>query len=64
MPPAPPVGASAPPRPAAPARPTAPPAPTQITTTDYGYVVGELRRIALLTALILAILLVLWLLLG
>lgn len=32
--------------------------------TDYGYVVGELRRILLLTAGILALLLVLWLILG
>lgn len=39
-------------------------ASTRITTTDYGHVVGELKRIALLTVLIVAILLVLWLLVG
>jgi len=32
--------------------------------TDYGYVVGELRRIVLLTVAILVLLLVLWLILG
>jgi hypothetical protein len=37
---------------------------TRITTTDYGYVVGELKRIALLTVLIVAILLLLWVLVG
>ena len=33
-------------------------------TTDYGYVIGELRRIFLLTLAIVTLLLVLWLLLG
>jgi hypothetical protein len=37
---------------------------TRITTTDYGHVVGELRRIAILTVIIIAVLLLLWLLLG
>jgi hypothetical protein len=32
--------------------------------TDYGYVAGELRRIALLTAIIIALLLVLWVVVG
>lgn len=59
-------GASAAPRLPAPvqATPAAPETSTKITTTDYGYVIGELRRIAILTALILALLLVLWALLG
>lgn len=35
-------------------------ATTKITMTDYGYVAGELRRIAILTAIIIALLLVLW----
>ncbi|MER3419467.1 MAG: hypothetical protein C4290_02620 [Chloroflexota bacterium] len=46
-----------------PPRPEAP-AITKITTTDYGYVAGELRRIALLTAVILAILLAFWVAIG
>ena len=42
----------------APARPVAatPAAPVKITTTDYGYVVGELKRIAVLTLVILVLL--------
>jgi hypothetical protein len=47
------------------AAPAAAPQPaSRITTTDYGYVIGELRRIALLTALILLLLLVLWIALA
>jgi hypothetical protein len=57
------------------ATPTAPtrmePAPTsaasattKITMTDYGYVAGELRRIAILTAIIVALLLALWMVVG
>lgn len=57
-PPAVPVRAE-PPAPA-PAAPTT----TKITMTDYGYVAGELRRIALLTAIIIALLLVLWVVVG
>ena len=37
---------------------------TRITTTDYGYVVGELRRIALLTVVIVALLLIAWVIAG
>ena len=55
--------AGPPPRVTAPAQQATSPVTTKITTTDYGYVVGELRRIALLTLLIVAILLVLWLIL-
>lgn len=32
--------------------------------TDYGYVIGELQRIGVITAAILVLLLVLWLILG
>ncbi len=39
-------------------------ATTKITMTDYGYVAGELRRIAILTAIIIALLLVLWVVVG
>ena len=39
------------------------PVSTKITMTDYGYVVGELRRIALLTLLLLVMLFVMWLVL-
>lgn len=62
--------ATAPAPPAAPVRaePPAPapaaPATTKITMTDYGYVAGELRRIAILTAIIIALLLVLWVVVG
>lgn len=45
------------------ARSSAAPAPTagtKITTTDYGYVVTELRRIFILTLIILAVLFALW----
>lgn len=55
------------PPPATPARPTgriAPLSPVSITTTDYGYVVGELRRIAVLTLVLVVVLVVAWLLLG
>lgn len=59
-----PVSAAPAPR-AAPAAQTVEPSPsTRITTTDYGYVIGELRRIAVLTALILVLLVVLWVLLS
>jgi hypothetical protein len=47
-----------------PAPAPAAPATTKITMTDYGYVAGELRRIALLTAIIIALLLVLWVVVG
>lgn len=52
---------------AAPAAAQAEPAPhvsTRITTTDYGYVVGELRRLALLTVVIIVLLLAIWLVVG
>ena len=58
-----PVAAAPLPAAAATREPT-PPAITKITTTDYGYVAGELRRIALLTAVILAILLAFWVAIG
>jgi hypothetical protein len=48
----------------APAQRADTPVTTKITTTDYGYVVGELRRIALLTALIIILLAVFWLVVG
>lgn len=48
------------PRVTAPAQPVAAPISTKITTTDYGHVVGELRRIAILTVLILVLLVMLW----
>jgi hypothetical protein len=48
----------------APAQRASTPVNTRITTTDYGYVVDDLRRIAVLTAIILTILIVLWLVLG
>ena len=52
------------PAPAAPVRPTARRVhgPVQIITTDYGYVVDELRRIFVLTVLIIVILIGAWLL--
>ena len=47
------------------ARPaTAPSSGTKITTTDYGYVVAELRRILILTVIILAVLFALWFVLA
>ncbi len=50
--------------PAIPVSPSpAAPVSTKITMTDYGYVVGELRRIAALTLLIMVLLVVLWLVL-
>jgi len=52
------------PRVTAPAQRAAPPVSTKITVTDYGYVVGELRRIAVLTALIVVLLLAVWIVLG
>jgi hypothetical protein len=52
------------PRVTAPAQTATPVIETKITTTDYGHVVGELRRIAILTVLILALLIVLWAVLG
>ncbi len=58
-----PAPAPAVPAPAPPPKPSAP-AVTKITTTDYGYVAGELRRIALLTAVILVILLAFWVVIG
>jgi hypothetical protein len=64
VPPAPAAAPAVPAR-AQPAAPTAPaPATTKITMTDYGYVAGELRRIAILTAFIIALLLVLWVVVG
>ncbi len=47
----------------APAQRAQTPVTTKITTTDFGYVVGELRRIFLSTAFIVALLIVLWLVL-
>ncbi len=52
------------PRVTAPAQRAATPISTKITTTDYGHVVGELRRIALLTLILLVVLLGFWLVLG
>ncbi|MFN8557192.1 MAG: hypothetical protein U0531_07520 [Dehalococcoidia bacterium] len=48
----------------APAQRADTPVSTKITMTDYGYVVGELKRIGLLTLLIFAILAGLWPLLS
>ncbi len=46
-------------------RPTASPGSlSRGFVTDYNYVIGELKRILLLTAGILLVLLVLWLILG
>lgn len=59
-----PEGPAPAPRVTAPALRADTPVSTKITTTDYGYVVGELRRIAVLTTALLVLLLVLWLLLG
>ncbi len=52
------------PRVTAPAQRAATPVSTKITTTDYGYVVGELRRIAMLTVILLIVLAGFWLVLG
>jgi hypothetical protein len=58
-----------PPVPTAPARLSTPrtattPAAPRGIVTDYGYVISELRRIAIITGVILLLLLVLWLLFG
>lgn len=63
-PPAPATTPAAPVRVEPPAPAPAAPTTTKITMTDYGYVAGELRRIALLTAIIIALLLVLWVVVG
>lgn len=56
--------AAPPPRVMAPAQHADTPVTTKITTTDFGYVVGELKRIAILTVIIIVTLFVLWFLLG
>jgi hypothetical protein len=50
-------------RPAAP-RVTAPAAASRGIVTDYGYVIGELRRIGIITAAIVLLLLLLWLVIA
>ncbi len=52
------------PRVTAPAQRAATPVSTRITTTDYGYVAGEVRRIALLTLVLIVVLFGFWLVLG